>query len=311
MDYSYYNASRPQPYSLYGLPTPDQQPGTQTDDAFADSFPLNNTYNRNLAAFDPSLRFDASSSSFAPPPGHSPPDSFTKQSVSSNEVASAQQTGPASLDHDENAMAVGRSSSEEKESMIPMQNKRKAQNRAAQRAFRERKERHVRELEEKVTALEQESSTLQADNERLKRELAKYATENEILRATSQHSHPAAGNSSAHDQHPPEPMVTGPMKYSPTDFYSSLMPDGTGAPPPPHHRITFCQVTGEKLLDAGATWDLIQNHGLFKLGKVDIGDVTDRLKGMAQCDGQGPAFKEGQVRQAIEESVAAGRDELI
>jgi hypothetical protein len=51
--------------------------------------------------------------------------------VSSNEVASTQQVDPASLDGDENAVAVGRSSSEEKESMIPAQNKRKAQNRAA------------------------------------------------------------------------------------------------------------------------------------------------------------------------------------
>lgn len=180
----------------------------------------------------------------------------------------------------------------------------------SQRAFRERKERHVRDLEEKVTSLEQQSSTLQAANERLKRELAKYATENKILRATSQQPHITVGNSSAHDQHPPEPTVTGPMNYSPTDFYSSLMPDGEGTPPP-LHRVTVCQVTGDKLLDAGATWDLIQSHELFKLGRLDIGDVTERLKGMAVCDGQGPAFKEGQVHQAIEESVAAGMDELI
>lgn len=103
------------------------------------------------------------------------------------------------------------------------------------------------------------------------------------------------------------------MKYSPTDFYSSLMPEGSaGTVPGPGspHRITVCQITGEKLLDAGATWDLIQSHELFKRGQVDIGDVTERLKGLAQCNGQGPAFKEGQVRQAIEASVA-DRDELI
>lgn len=40
MDYSYYTGPRPQPFSLYGLPTPDQQPQTQTDEAFADSFSL-------------------------------------------------------------------------------------------------------------------------------------------------------------------------------------------------------------------------------------------------------------------------------
>jgi hypothetical protein len=71
-----------------------------------------------------------------------------------------------------------------------------------------------------------------------------------------------------------------------------------------------CQITGERLLDAGATWDFIQSHESYKAGQVDIGDVADRLKGMAQCNGQGPAFKEGEILRAIEASVA-DRDELI
>lgn len=174
----------------------------------------------------------------------------------------------------------------------------------SQRAFRERKEQHVRDLEEKVSSLEQASDTLQADNERLKRELARFTTENEILRATSQHA--SRGHASANEN--PEPTVTGPMKYSPTDFHATFMADG---PRSPQHRLTVCPITGEKLLDAGATWDLIQKHELFARGQLDIGDVTERLKGMSQCDGQGPAFKEGQVRRAIEESAAVGRDELI
>jgi hypothetical protein len=160
----------------------------------------------------------------------------------------------------------------------------------------------VRELEEKVNNLQQESSTLMADNERLKQQLAKFTTENEILRATSQSIH--------HSQHgaDAEPTTTGPLKYSPTDFTSTLVPDGE---PAPRHRVTICEKTGEKLLDAGATWDLIQAHELFKQGLVDIGDVSERLKGLARCDGQGPAFPENQVRKIIEESAAATRDELI
>lgn len=165
----------------------------------------------------------------------------------------------------------------------------------------------MRDLEDKVNSLEAASDTLLADNERLKRELARYTTENEILRATSQHPDRAHGSS----KNTPEPTVTGPMHYSPTDFSSKLMPNGHSTPGSPQHRVTVCPSTGEKLLDASATWDLIQAHELFTRGQVDIGDVTERLKGMAQCNGQGPAFKEGQVRQAIEESAAIGRDELI
>lgn len=153
--------------------------------------------------------------------------------------------------------------------------------------------------------LEQASNTLHADNERLKRELAKYTTENEILRATAQHSNRALGNEA------PEPTVTGPMRYSPTDFDNSRGSDGPATPRSPQHRVTTCPITGENLLDSRATWDLIQSHELFKRGQVDIGDVTERLKGLAQCDGQGPVFKEGQIRRAIEESAAMDRDELI
>ncbi|CAG8007472.1 unnamed protein product [Penicillium salamii] len=296
MDYSYYNEPRSQPYSLYGLPTPNQQP--PQDEAFA---PLNN-FNQNFPGFDPSFRLDPSQS-FVPPP-HSPPESFTKHSESSD--ANNQHTDPISFDGDESNLADPlRSSSEEKDS-VPAQSKRKAQNRAAQRAFRERKERHVKDLEDKVNNLETASDTLHADNERLKRELAKYTTENEILRATS-NTNRAHGNINES----PEPTVTGPMRYSPTDFYTSLVPDGPALPRSPQHRVTVCQITGEKLLDAGATWDLIQGHELFKRGQVDIANVTEILKGMAQCDGQGPAYKEGQVRRAIEESAAMDRDELI
>jgi hypothetical protein len=160
-----------------------------------------------------------------------------------------------------------------------------------------------------VNSLEQASNTLQADNERLKRELARYTTENEILRATSHHPNRGNGNGNANET--PEPTVTGPMKYSPTDFSATLQPDGKAAPPAPQHRILVCPDTGENLLDSRATWELIQKHDLFKSGQVDVGDVTERLKGMAQCNGQGPAFKEGEVLRAIEASAAMGRDELI
>lgn len=101
------------------------------------------------------------------------------------------------------------------------------------------------------------------------------------------------------------------MKYSPTDFHATFMAGGAGTPQSAPHRLTVCPITGERLLDSGATWDLIQKHELFQRGQLDISDVTDRLKGMSQCDGQGPAFKEGQILKAIEESAAVGRDELI
>jgi hypothetical protein len=90
-----------------------------------------NNYEQNVPGFDHSFRIDPSST-FVPPP-HSPPESFSKHSVSSTEAGNNQHTDPITFDGDEPPFAdpsMGRSSSEENQS-VPAQSKRKAQNRAA------------------------------------------------------------------------------------------------------------------------------------------------------------------------------------
>ncbi|KAK7515826.1 hypothetical protein BKA81DRAFT_306276, partial [Phyllosticta paracitricarpa] len=195
--------------------------------------------------------------------------------------------------------------------LTPAQSRRKAQNRAAQRAFRERKERHVRELEAKLSALESSTHSLQSDNERLKLLLQRAKTENEILRATS-------GNARG---------VGGDPLPSPTED------DGvtviTGKVEPDHHKLRDTSGLGPGAtilsripiagaasagnhLSASATWDLIQAHPAVRQGAVDVADVCERLRGAARCNGQGPVFEEDFVWRAIEESARAGSaDELI
>lgn len=67
--------------------------------------------------------------------------------------------------------------------------KRKAQNRAAQRAFRERKERYVKELEERIKELENShttsSSQLQEENQQLKSLVQKLEAENYLLKGAN------------------------------------------------------------------------------------------------------------------------------
>ncbi|PVH75250.1 hypothetical protein DL98DRAFT_427927 [Cadophora sp. DSE1049] len=190
------------------------------------------------------------------------------------------------------------SNSDDDDNMTPAQSRRKAQNRAAQRAFRERKERHVKDLEAKLAALEKNSANVAEENERLKLQLQKAATENEILKATS--AHPRGGS---------EPLPNaGPMRYSPTDFYTEVLYAHDNKTP--SHRIVTSD-SGERLLAAGATWDYIIKHPLYARGLVDIGDISDRLKKVAKCDGQGPVFEERAILDAIENSVASGSDELL
>ncbi|KAI2620563.1 hypothetical protein GGR54DRAFT_639596 [Hypoxylon sp. NC1633] len=213
-------------------------------------------------------------------------------------------------------------SNSDDDDLTPAQSRRKAQNRAAQRAFRERKERHVKDLEAKLANLEAQQHQTASENEKLKRDLQKISTENEILRATSsvqqaaaaaaQQQNGSAGGGSGGALASGSPggptTTTGPMRYNPTDFYSDLLQNHANKTP--SHRIVE-SAGGERLLAAGATWDYIIGHELFRKGLVDVGDVSLRLKSQAKCDGQGPVFEERDILQAIVESVASGSDELL
>jgi hypothetical protein len=159
---------------------------------------------------------------------------------------------------------------------------------------------------------------LLTDNERLKREVEKLATQNEILRATTTPLNSLAHAGHTSHRHLPQPIpdspIPGPLTYSPSAFHAALSaahPSAAHHNRPMSHRIHVSATTGERLLATGATWDLIQNHELFRKGMVDIGEVCDRLKNRALCDGSGPAFAEGEIMRAIEESVGGAGDELI
>ena len=170
-----------------------------------------------------------------------------------------------------------------------------------QRAFREREERHVKDLEAKLATLEESQKVTATENERLKRDLQKVSTENEILRATS-------SVQGAHSAMAQDPTTTGPLQYNPTDFYSNVL--SGHANKTLSHRIVTSD-DGERLLAAGATWEFIISHELYKRGMVDVGHVSERLKHQAKCDGQGPVFSERSILDAIEQSVASGSDELL
>jgi AP-1-like transcription factor len=139
------------------------------------------------------------------------------------------------------------------------------------------------------------------ENEQLKRDLQKMSTENEILKATS----------SIHNANSPNttpPTITGPLTYNPENFYTDLLANHDNKSP--SHRVATSEA-GERLLAAGATWELIIGHELFKSGLVDVADVSNRLKNQARCDGQGPVFEEGAILAAIEQSVGSGSDKLL
>ncbi|KAK6839578.1 hypothetical protein PG990_011193 [Apiospora arundinis] len=256
--------------------------------------------------FDQYAQFNQQQAQTFPPGPPTPPTTHSLHGQASSAVANPNK----GLQQQADLLPMTKSdpgnngSNSDDEDMTPAQSRRKAQNRAAQRAFRERKERHVKDLEAKLASLEATQHLTASENEKLKRDLQKMSTENEILRATSSVQGPNGSMS-------PGAAVTnttGPMHYNPTDFYSDLLANHTNKTP--SHRVVESEA-GERLLAAGATWDFIISHELFKRGLVDVGDVSERLKSQAKCDGQGPVFEERAIIKAINESVASGSDELI
>lgn len=173
---------------------------------------------------------------------------------------------------------------------------RKAQNRAAQQAFRKRKEMHVKDLETKLSSLEAAQQQVLVENQHLRQDLHKISTENEILRATSRISGEDLSSS------------LEPATFNAAKFYSNFLPN-------PNSKITSRSIinssNGERLLDAGATWNFIINHRLFKKGLVDVGDVSERLKQCARYENHRLVIPERAILAAIEQSVASKTDDLL
>jgi AP-1-like factor len=108
--------------------------------------------------------------------------------------------------------------------------KRKEQNRAAQRAFRERKEKHVKDLEDKVAALEAKNDAATSENENLRDLLSRLQNENVMLKeSTFTFSVPKTGVSAAGSIYssirspstaslpaasPPPPSTVNPLDWS-------------------------------------------------------------------------------------------------
>ncbi|EUC40732.1 hypothetical protein COCMIDRAFT_108054 [Bipolaris oryzae ATCC 44560] len=298
MDYNYYAAPQ-QPYShLVGVgPHPFPHSALERDTTHSTE-PLD-------AVLFPSAYDATGFANGLPTPQQESPEHATANTP----MAAGSVDSGIGAEFDDGRISRTRSSSEEKDNLTPAQSRRKAQNRAAQRAFRERKERHVKELETKLSALESSTHSLQSDNERLKAALQRARTENEILRATSGHS-PSS---------PPQPVTASypsPGAHllledheKDEEYNVQPLPNGSviNAAGKEHSR----QGPRGKEVPAAKAWDLIQSHTLIKQGLVDVADVCERLKGSAKCDGHGPVFEESAIWQAIDESRRCGGDELI
>jgi len=114
---------------------------------------------------------------------------------------------------------------------------------ARQRAHRERKDRHIEELEQSNKFLQRHASALLEENERLRLQLSQVITaQNGLTKQSTARSGVSPASST---------VVASPLSTKQCD-------------------TTF--------LNVKETWDLIQNHCVYKDGHVHIEDVYQRLK---------------------------------
>lgn len=169
--------------------------------------------------------------------------------------------------------------------------KKKAQNRAAQRAFRERKESKLNDLKSKLAQSELEK-------QELRRQLREF--QNKQNKTTNEKNPPPPPPPSQNTI--PETKFQFPKDEN--DFVDNLLGDSM----PSHYKInrskkmyTPPDSDGDKVLVVWAVWDYILYRVEEEDMELDIIEVMLKLKGHETCHGYGPAYSLKLIDSIIEQ----------
>ncbi|QPG74698.1 hypothetical protein FOA43_002031 [Brettanomyces nanus] len=173
--------------------------------------------------------------------------------------------------------------------------RRKAQNRAAQRAFRERKEGKLRELSAKLDMAESEKRELQKQLQDLKQKNSMLDMENKLLHKDStsppQHLSPSNG-SFAFPQFTREKFIEGSVDMNKHIWNDDMLGSKR------------YDVDHTSLLTASAVWDYLVEFGKMNEEiEVDIPGIMNDLKGKEVCHGYGPAYSLGLVTATLKKHI--------
>lgn len=144
-----------------------------------------------------------------------------------------------------------------------------------QRAYRKRRDRHIEELEQRNKFLQRHASALLEENERLKLQLSQLTTAQNRL-------------------------TKNPTARSSVSPASSIMVSS----------LSSTKQHDTEFLDVKETWDLIQDHWLYKCGHVHIENVYQRLKEDTDISLDGMQ-KKVDVLNAIESSSTGRHYDLL
>ncbi|CCF55635.1 hypothetical protein KAFR_0A01970 [Kazachstania africana CBS 2517] len=173
--------------------------------------------------------------------------------------------------------------------------KKKAQNRAAQKAFRERKEARLKELETKLMASERDRKTLLKEIEELRKLNMEINAENRILLQKNNNSNSNVpglliadnlSNSDAMDDNFTNSKYSFPSE---DEFFKRVLADNKNTKDQNvSQNARYTDESGRQLLTVPATWEYLNKKSEEK--DFDVSYVMQRLKGNEACDEYGPAY---------------------
>ncbi|PWI67040.1 hypothetical protein PCL_04546 [Purpureocillium lilacinum] len=151
--------------------------------------------------------------------------------------------------------------------------KRRAQNRAAQQTYRDRRAKHVKDLETKLATLHAAQEDVLVENQRLRQEVRDLSSKIEILGATSTKAKGDLGSDVTRSS-----TTTGGTSAPSQNCLTDLSSDDRQRHYKDH---PYCRRTApipaDRLLQPGSTWDFIVSHDLFQRRLVDHSSQLGRL----------------------------------
>lgn len=164
-----------------------------------------------------------------------------------------------------------------------------------QRAFRQRKEQHVKDLEDKVASLEKHQADIKAENLRLQEHLNKATAENNVLR-----------NLNISTKEPTYARSTGSSVSSQCD--SDIDEEHIRFRSPPailgfdsRYVVDAMTQKGGRLIKGSKIWEFILGHRLYQDGLVDVGMVAQHIQKFL-CRGTTSGVMESSLIECIEKS---------
>ncbi|KAH7245073.1 hypothetical protein BKA59DRAFT_454144 [Fusarium tricinctum] len=179
-----------------------------------------------------------------------------------------------------------------------MLSRKRAQNRAAQVAFRQKREKYVRDLEERIAQVEVEQQKLSAANEQLEESLQRLHVENRILLLAQN-----AGR---------DLSLLKSVSINPVHDTNVLLPEVVVVRSDKTDSCLTRTMNGsQRLITVSDAWEHIICHNLFTGGFLDLAGIIQELKHTVRHCGYSGVVQEDEIIRIMDELRVTGNNYLL